>query len=56
MQLKGTNSVEIDATQTKVSGTQVDVKGTKTTVDGSATLDLSSSGVASLKGSLTKIG
>ncbi|HWG29140.1 MAG TPA: type VI secretion system tip protein TssI/VgrG [Steroidobacteraceae bacterium] len=56
LQLKGTSSVDIDAAQTKVSGTQLDVKGTKTTVDGSGTLDLSSSGVASLKGSLTKIG
>jgi type VI secretion system secreted protein VgrG len=56
IKVKGTSSAEIDATQTKVSGTQVNVTGTKTTVDGSATLDLTSSGVASLKGSLTKIG
>jgi type VI secretion system secreted protein VgrG len=56
VKVKGTSSAEIDATQTKVSGTQLDVKGTKTTVDGSASLDLTSSGVASLKGSLTKIG
>jgi hypothetical protein len=32
------------------------VKGTKTAVQGSGTLDLASSGIASLKGSLTKIG
>jgi hypothetical protein len=46
----------VDATQTAISGTQLDVKGTKTAVQGSGTLDLTSSGIASLKGSLTKIG
>jgi type VI secretion system secreted protein VgrG len=56
IKVSGTTSAEIDATQIKVSGTQVDVKGTKTTVEGTATLDLTASGIASLKGSLTKIG
>jgi type VI secretion system secreted protein VgrG len=56
VKVKGTASASVDSTQTAVSGTQVDVKGTKTAVAGSGTLDLSSGGVASLKGSLTKIG
>ncbi len=54
--LKGTLKASVDATQTAISGTQLDVKGTRTAVQGSGTLDLSSSGIASLKGSLTKIG
>ena len=56
VKLKGTQKASVDAAQTAISGTQVDLKGTKTAVQGSGTLDLSSSGVASLKGSLTKIG
>jgi len=56
VKLKGTMKATVDATQTAISGTQLDVKGTKTAVQGSGTLDLSSSGIASLKGSLTKIG
>jgi type VI secretion system secreted protein VgrG len=56
VKLKGTMKATVDATQTAISGTQVDVKGTKTAVQGSGTLDLASSGIASLKGSLTKIG
>jgi len=56
VQLSGTAKASVDAAQVAVSGTQLDVKGTKTAIQGSGTLDLSSSGVASLKGSLTKIG
>lgn len=56
VQLSGTAKASVDAAQVAVSGTQLDVKGTKTAVQGSGTLDLSSSGIASLKGSLTKIG
>ena len=56
IKIKGTSKVEIDGTQTAISGQQLDVKGTKTAVQGSGMLDLASSGVASLKGSLTKIG
>jgi type VI secretion system secreted protein VgrG len=56
VKLSGTMKASVDATQTAISGTQLDVKGTKTAVQGSGTLDLTSSGIASLKGSLTKIG
>ena len=56
VKLKGTASTAIDATKVDVKGTQVAVKGTKTAVEGSGTLDLTASGIASLKGSLTKIG
>lgn len=56
LKLKGSSKVEIDGTQTAISGQQLEVKGTKTAVQGTGTLDLASSGVASLKGSLTKIG
>jgi len=56
VKVSGTTKVEIDGAQTKVSGTQVQLSGTKTAVEGSGMLDLTSSGVASLKGSLTKIG
>jgi type VI secretion system secreted protein VgrG len=56
VKVKGTSSATVDAAQTTIKGTTLDVKGSKTAVDGSGTLDLSSSGVASLKGSLTKIG
>ena len=56
VKLKGTMKATVDAAQTAISGTQIDVKGTKTAVQGSGTLDLASSGIASLKGSLTKIG
>jgi hypothetical protein len=54
--VKGTKSATVDAAQTTIKGSTLDVKGSKTAVDGSGTLDLTSSGVASLKGSLTKIG
>ena len=56
VKVKGTLKASIDATQVAISGTQLDIKGTKTGVQGSGTLDLASSGVASLKGTLTKIG
>jgi len=56
VKLAGTAKATVDATRIAISGTQLDVKGTKTAVQGSGTLDLSSSGIASLKGSLTKIG
>jgi type VI secretion system secreted protein VgrG len=56
VKVKGSLKATVDATQTAISGTQVDVKGTKTAVQGSGTLDLASSGIASLKGTLTKIG
>lgn len=56
LKLSGTQKVAVDGAQASVSGTQVSVSGTKTAVAGSGTLDLSSSGIASLKGSLTKIG
>lgn len=56
LKLKGNSKVEIDGTQTAISAQQLDVKGTKTAVQGTAALDLSASGVASLKGALTKIG
>ena len=56
LKLKGNSKVEIDGTQTAISGQQVEVKGTKTAVQGTGTLDLASSGAASLKGAVTKIG
>jgi type VI secretion system secreted protein VgrG len=56
VQVSGTAKASVEATQVAVSGTQLDVKGTKTAIQGSGTLDLSSSGIASLKGSLTRIG
>jgi type VI secretion system secreted protein VgrG len=56
VKVKGSKGVSVDGTKTEVSGTDLDIKGTKTAVQGSATLDLTASGVASLKGSLTKIG
>jgi len=56
VKIKGNTKVEIDGTQTAISGQQVEVKGTKTAVEGSAMLDLAASGVASLKGAITKIG
>lgn len=56
VKIKGNSKVEIDGTQTAISGQQLDMKGTKTAVQGSGMLDLASSGIASLKGSLTKIG
>jgi type VI secretion system secreted protein VgrG len=56
VKVSGTMKASVDATQTAISGTQLDLKGTKTAVQGSGTLDLASSGIASLKGSLTKIG
>lgn len=54
--VKGDKSVDVNGSQMTVGGVEVSLKGTKTIVDGSATLDLTASGVASLKGSLTKIG
>ncbi|MBM0106723.1 type VI secretion system tip protein VgrG [Steroidobacter sp. S1-65] len=56
IKIKGNTKVEIDGTQTAVSGQQVDIKGTKTAVQGTGMLDLTSSGAASLKGTITKIG
>jgi type VI secretion system secreted protein VgrG len=56
LSLSGTQKASVDSAQTTISGTQVSLTGTKTAVQGSGTLDLSSSGIASLKGSLTKIG
>jgi type VI secretion system secreted protein VgrG len=56
IKLKGSAKVEIDGAQTAVSGQQVEVKGAKTAVEGSGMLDLASGGIASLKGTLTKIG
>ncbi len=56
VKVKGDAKVEVDGTQTAISGQQLDVKGTKTSVQGTAMLDLAASGIASLKGSLTKIG
>ena len=56
VKVKGSKSVAVDGTQTSISGTQLGLKGTKTSVAGSATLDLQASGIASLKGALTKIG
>jgi len=56
LKLSGSARYEIDAPQGKVSGTQVEITGTRTAVQGSGMLDLASSGAASLKGSITKIG
>jgi type VI secretion system secreted protein VgrG len=56
VKVNGSKAVSVDGTQTSISGTEIGLKGTKTSVAGSATLDLQASGVASLKGSLTKIG
>lgn len=64
IKLKATAKIDLGAgqeikasgTQIKASGTQVAVKGTQTNVEGTAMLDLKASGIASLKGSLTKIG
>lgn len=56
VKVSGTAKAEVDAPQTAVSGTQLNLKGTKTAVQGTGMLDLASSGIASLKGSLTKIG
>ncbi|MEJ1963370.1 MAG: hypothetical protein WDO56_18165 [Gammaproteobacteria bacterium] len=56
VKVNGSKGVTIDGTQTAISGTQLGLKGTRTSVEGSATLDLQASGIAFLKGSLTKIG
>ena len=56
VKIKGNSKVEIDGTQTAISAQQLDIKGTKTAVQGTAMLDLAASGVASLKGAITKIG
>ena len=56
VKVSGTMKASLDAAQVAISGTQLEMKGTKTAVQGSGTLDLASSGVASLKGTLTKIG
>lgn len=53
--IEGSTSVKIKGTDLKAEGTQVTVKGTKTQVQGTL-LDLKADGIASLKGSLTKIG
>jgi type VI secretion system secreted protein VgrG len=56
LKLSGTQKATVDSPKTSVSGTQVSVSGSKTAVQGSGSLDLGSSGVATLKGSVTKIG
>jgi type VI secretion system secreted protein VgrG len=56
VKISGKAKLEADSPQTTVSGTQLNVKGTRTAVEGTAMLDVTSSGVASLKGTLTKIG
>jgi type VI secretion system secreted protein VgrG len=56
LKIKGDAKIEIDGTQLALSGKMLDVKGTKTAVEGSGMLDLTSSGIASLKGSITKLG
>ena len=56
LKFMGDSKATLDAAQTTISGTQLSVSGTKTAIAGSGTLDLSSSGVASLKGSVTQIG
>lgn len=53
--IEATQAVKIKGTQLKAEGTQLTVKGTKTEVAGTM-LDLKADAVASLKGSLTKIG
>jgi type VI secretion system secreted protein VgrG len=52
----GTAKVEVDSVQTAISGTQLELKGTATSVQGTGSLDLASSAIASLKGTITKIG
>jgi type VI secretion system secreted protein VgrG len=54
--IKGDKGVTLDGAETAVKAVTLDVSGKQVTVDGTAKLDISSSGVASLKGSLTKIG
>jgi type VI secretion system secreted protein VgrG len=49
------SQVTVKGMQIQVSGTTVEVKGTKTSVEGTL-LDLNASGIATLKGGLTKIG
>ena len=56
VKVDGSGKMEVSGAQTEVSGTNLDLKGTKTAVAGSGALDLSSSGIASLKGTVTKIG
>jgi type VI secretion system secreted protein VgrG len=56
VKVNGNKAVTIDGTQTSISGTQLGLKGTKTSVAGTASLDLQASGIASLKGAMTKIG
>lgn len=53
--VKGTQKLTLDGMQLEASGTQVKVKGTMTAVEG-AMVDVKGSGIASLKGALTKIG
>ena len=48
-------SVEVKALQVSVNATTLELKGTKTAVEG-ALIDVNASGIASVKGSLTKIG
>jgi type VI secretion system secreted protein VgrG len=52
---KAGQSIEMSATQVKATGTSVEVNGTKTAIEG-AIIDVNASGIASLKGALTKIG
>jgi type VI secretion system secreted protein VgrG len=52
---KAGQSIEMSATQVKATGTSVEVNGTKTAIEG-AIIDVNASGIASLKGTLTKIG
>jgi type VI secretion system secreted protein VgrG len=57
VKVAGQAKVEVEAPTVKVSGdAQVEVSGAQTKIEGKAMLDLAASGVASLKGSLTKIG
>jgi type VI secretion system secreted protein VgrG len=48
-------SVEVKALQVSVDATTLELKGTKTAIEG-ALIDVNASGIASVKGSLTKIG
>jgi type VI secretion system secreted protein VgrG len=52
MQIKVDGSTKVEV----LSDTQVNVKGLRATLEGTTMLDLKSTGVAALKGSLTKIG
>jgi type VI secretion system secreted protein VgrG len=56
VKLNGSAKAEVSSAEIGVSGTKLDLKGTNTALEGSAKLDMTSSGIASLKGSVTKIG